>query len=92
MTAWISQLKRAFCDILGLRECDEPGDSISRRNFDPPLWTPQREATDGDMSKESVKEGQAGTPVWSGIQLFIYFSFLLIRTWTGLGLGLGFIS
>ena len=53
----MSQLKRAFCDILGLRECDEPGDSISRRNFDPSLWTPQHEATDGDTWKENVEEG-----------------------------------
>ena len=54
--------------FLGLRECDNPSDSISRRNFPPLLWIPQLQAIDGDISKERVEEGQAGAPVWSGIQ------------------------
>ena len=68
-------MKRAFCDILGLRECDEPGDSISRRNFPPLPWIPQLQAIDGDMSKEERRgrpSREAGLVRDSIIQLFFF--------------------
>ena len=64
--------------FLGLRECDDPSDSVSRRNFHPSPWIPQFQATDGDMSKESVeRKAKPGRRFGQGFNYSIIFFFSL---------------
>ena len=75
--------------FLGLRECENPSGSISRRNF-PPL--PVDTAISSNRWRY-VKGERRGRPSRDAglvrASIVFHFSFLLIRTRIGLGLGLG---